>query len=81
MMDKYLKKYEGRADWDNPLVISKNKLDAHATLIPFASKDAALPLPTYGELSYNYNTPYYQTLNGTWKFHWVKKPAERPQNF
>lgn len=25
--------------------------------------------------------PYYQTLNGTWKFHWVADPEKRPKDF
>ena len=26
-------------------------------------------------------SPYYQSLNGTWKFHWVNNPADRPEEF
>jgi beta-galactosidase len=26
-------------------------------------------------------SPYYLSLNGTWKFHWVSKPSERPAGF
>ncbi|MDO4181619.1 MAG: glycoside hydrolase family 2 TIM barrel-domain containing protein, partial [Bacteroidales bacterium] len=26
-------------------------------------------------------SPYYKTLNGTWKFHWVADPKDRPQDF
>ena len=26
-------------------------------------------------------SPYYQSLNGDWKFHWVPKPADRPVDF
>jgi beta-galactosidase len=26
-------------------------------------------------------SPYYKSLNGTWKFHWVRKPDDRPVRF
>ncbi|GHT73111.1 beta-galactosidase [Bacteroidia bacterium] len=26
-------------------------------------------------------SPYYQSLNGTWKFNWHKKPADKPEGF
>jgi beta-galactosidase len=80
-MQDLRKKYEGRPDWDNPYMIGQNKREAYATMVPYASREAAIALPEYGELAFNYNTPYYQTLNGTWKFHWVKKPADRPMDF
>ena len=60
-------------DWENPAVIGDNKLPPHATLIPFSSVDEAL----HGSGV----SPWRRTLNGPWKFHWVKKPSERPQGF
>ncbi len=29
----------------------------------------------------NEESPYYQSLNGTWKFNWVRNPADRPTDF
>ncbi len=26
-------------------------------------------------------SPYYMSLNGTWKFNWVRNPDKRPVNF
>lgn len=61
-------------DWENQLVIGKNKLPAHASFIPFRTvKNALNEVP---EKSKN-----YQTLNGQWDFNWVKHPDERPIDF
>ncbi len=61
--------------WEDPEVFEINREYPHATLYRHASEAAALQSRGY-ELS-----PYYQSLNGMWKFHWVKKPAERPRYF
>ena len=44
------------------------------TAIPFADEGQALRLSIE-------ESPYYQTLNGTWKFHWVADPEKRPKDF
>ena len=61
-------------DWENPAVNGINKLAPHATLIPYP--DEAGALAGKRELS-----PYYQCLNGTWKFFFVMKPGDAPQDF
>ncbi len=61
-------------DWENPEVISRNKEPGHATLLPYP--DVATALKGTREAS-----PYYKSLNGTWKFHWSPKPADRPIDF
>ncbi|MBD3266597.1 hypothetical protein GF373_08000, partial [bacterium] len=55
----------GTQDWENPEIFSVNKTQAHATLIPFADEATAL-------LGDKKLSPYYQCLNGDWKFHWVR---------
>lgn len=65
---------EDQHDWENPAVIGINKEPAHCTLIPYGSLENAL-IGTQ-EASLN-----YKSLNGNWKFHWVSKPADRPQDF
>ena len=42
--------------------------------IPFTDEQQAMNL-TIEE------SPYYKTLNGIWKFHWVADPKDRPQDF
>lgn len=61
-------------DWENPDIFAINKEAPHATLFPFATRDAALR-------NDKRTSPYYQSLNGYWKFNWVRKPADRPLGF
>ena len=61
-------------DWENPKVFRINKEPAHCTLMPYTTEDAALNDDFK-------NSPYFQLLNGTWKFNWVRKPADRPVDF
>jgi beta-galactosidase len=61
-------------DWENEQVFARNRLPARASFTPFADVDQARS----GDRD---RSPYFQTLNGDWKFHWVPKPEERPTNF
>jgi len=60
-------------DWENPKIFSVGKELAHSTLIPFESVDEAL-----GKWE---DSPYFISLNGNWKFNWVKSPQEKPTEF
>jgi len=60
-------------DWENSNIFGIGKEPAHSTLIPFESLDGAL-----GKWE---DSPHYKSLNGNWKFNWVKAPSERPENF
>ncbi len=61
-------------DWESPAVFGRNKEPAHCTYIPYADTETALK-------NNPAQSPYYFSLNGTWKFNWFKKPSERPINF
>ena len=61
-------------DWENPEVFAVNKEDTRATSIPYPSEELAK------KDDYS-SSPYYQSLNGNWKFHWVPKVAEVPVGF
>lgn len=61
-------------DWENHQVFAVNKMDPHATFFLYGNKAAAL-------VNDPNTSPYYQLLSGLWKFHWVKKPADRPESF
>jgi beta-galactosidase len=61
-------------DWENEQVIGINKEAAHSHYIPYASVEQALA-------GYANESPFYQCLNGTWKFNWVKSPDLRPVGF
>lgn len=65
---------ESIPDWENPEVFAVNKEDTRATSIPYPSTDLAIK-NTYT------SSPYYQLLNGSWKFKWLPKVAEVPANF
>ena len=60
-------------DWENVKVTGINKEAPHATLMPFSSvKEASIDRSS---------SPFYKSLNGVWKFNWVRTPEERPMDF
>jgi len=61
-------------DWEDPMMIGKNKEPAHCTLMPYPDIQTAL-------IGTREASPFHKSLNGKWKFHWVKKPADRPKDF
>jgi len=61
-------------DWENPEIFAINREPAHCTLMPYP--DEALAVKAVRQTS-----PFYKSLNGRWKFNWVKKPADRPLDF
>jgi beta-galactosidase len=64
----------GVRDWENPEVVGRNKEPGHCTLTPYPDIQTALQGKPEDSL-------YYKSLNGNWKFNWVRKPADRPQDF
>jgi len=58
-------------DWENPQVVAINKLPGHVTTIPYFDLLAALQ----GERD---ASPYYQSLNGKWKFFYAASPQAAP---
>ncbi len=78
---KKLSKYEGvpftekePRDWENPEVFNINREDPHASLISFPDELSALE-------AIKANSPNYKSLDGLWKFNWVKTPDQRPYWF
>jgi len=61
-------------DWDNPDVIGINKEDPHCTMLTYPNEESAF-------LMVRPPSPNYISLNGQWKFNWVRKPADRPLDF
>jgi beta-galactosidase len=66
--------YAQAHDWENENIFGINKEAGHVTYVPYASAPQALE-DVAG------NSPYYSSLNGFWKFNWVKQPSERPADF
>lgn len=56
---------------ENEEVIGENKLSAHASFTSFS---------TIEESTTNISK-YHKSLNGIWKFNWVRNPNDRPTSF
>jgi len=56
-------------EWDDPSITSVNRETAHTLAIPMA-KEADVRLNDFSK------SPYYQSLDGTWKFYWVSAPTK-----
>lgn len=61
-------------EWQSQYAIGMNKLMPHAYVWPYETEKEAAK----GEYE---QSPYYLSLNGRWKFHWVKNPDKRPKDF
>ncbi len=61
-------------DWENPQLVEVNKEAPRATFMLF-NKKAEVIADDYSR------SPYYQSLNGTWKFTYVEKYADRKTDF
>lgn len=71
----------GKTEWENELIFGVNKEPGHNTYIPYPSVES-LKADKYFEKPWETPTSdYYLSLNGNWKFNWVKQPSERPVNF
>lgn len=80
-MKKKLKKFtytppkNGYPEWNNnPEIFQLNRRQAHATAMPYQSVEQALKLERTA-------SPFYQSLNGQWRFAFSEKPAERITDF
>ena len=72
---KYFPPKNGYPEWNNnPEIFQLNRLDAHATLMPYKTIDEALR----GNRS---ASDFYQSLNGVWKFAFAENPAKRMKHF
>jgi beta-galactosidase len=61
-------------DWENERVVGINKEPGHCTLVPYQNVQEALTADRTA-------SPFRKSLDGYWKFHWVRKPADRPVDF
>ncbi len=59
---------------ENPSLVEENQLPPHVPYVAFESVSQALD----GNWD---NSPFYQSLNGSWKFHWTKTPLDAPDYF
>ncbi|HEX8328945.1 MAG TPA: glycoside hydrolase family 2 TIM barrel-domain containing protein [Hymenobacter sp.] len=62
------------SEWENPEVFEQRKEKPHASFMVYERAADAL--------ANNYQqSPYFQSLNGPWKFNYVARPAQRPVDF
>ena len=56
-------------EWDNPAITNVNREVSHTVALPMASEaDVQQNNPKL--------SPYYQSLDGVWKFNWVNTPTK-----
>lgn len=68
-------------DWENETVFAINKEPGHASYYPFPTLESLKADKTFEKPWEEPASPWYKSLDGNWKFHWVKKPSERPVDF
>ncbi len=56
------------SEWDDPKISNVNREEAHTISIPFAKESDV----TSNDIT---ASPYYMSLDGTWKFYWTKNPT------
>lgn len=61
-------------EWQSQYATGLNKLNPHAYVLPVDNEK------DFRNASYE-SSEWYQSLNGTWKFKWVRNPDKRPKNF
>ncbi len=61
-------------EWEDPTVPSIGKEPPHAAVLPFANETDACT----GDYA---RSPWYQSLDGNWRFYYVNRPEERPTAF
>ncbi len=61
-------------DWENPGVFRINNEPAHTTLMPFTDKTSSL---THDKSK----SSLYKSLNGTWRFRYLRNPDQTPADF
>jgi beta-galactosidase len=63
-----------RPEWDNPAIVHVGTEKPHATMMAYPSGELA-------RTADRAKSPWFQLLNGTWKFHGSLRPSERPIDF
>ncbi|MCK9222655.1 MAG: DUF4981 domain-containing protein [Limnochordia bacterium] len=61
-------------DWENQKIAHRNCTPPHALLLPYCNEAAAI-------INQRAATPWFELLNGQWKFHYADAPALAPGNF
>ncbi len=71
----YVPPQNGFPEWNNnPEIYQINRMEAHATLMPYHTVEEALR-------GVRHESKNYLSLNGTWKFHFAENPDKRIRHF
>ncbi len=63
-------------EWQTINAFRNGQIDAHALVVPYNTND----VNAVADMQFK-KSPYYLSLNGKWKFNWVKNVDKRPQGF
>ena len=78
MLSAQGREHTPHSELENPAVNGRNREPPHATWTKFPGREAAIAAPgTTGRAT----SPWVRSLNGTWRFHWVRNRADRPRDF
>ena len=73
--------FQGKDNWENEQIFAVNKEAGHNTYFVYPDV-ASLKADKYFEKPWETPTSsFYLSLDGKWKFNWVKQPSERPIDF
>lgn len=61
-------------EWETPTIFGKNKELAHASFVSYPDEKTALQYQRSA-------SPWYQLLNGSWKFSFITNPTKTPKDF
>ena len=71
---------DGVKDWENPRLTGINNLTPHAVMTICPDVKTAMNI-RYTANAERVKSPFYRSLNGEWKYHYSKTPAQRVPNF
>ncbi len=72
---------KGKEEWQNEQIVGINKLPGHVTRIPYPDVESMRADGYYLRPWEMPQSELYLSLNGNWKFNWVRRPDERPAGF
>jgi len=68
------------ADWENPELLGQNRLAPHATMVACPDTKTAFSI-AWANNEQRVKSPWYQSLNGAWKYHYSQNPTKRLPGF
>ncbi|MGL4492047.1 MAG: hypothetical protein ACRCT5_04280, partial [Tannerellaceae bacterium] len=63
LLSVLMAKAQEQPEWQSQYAIGKNKIAPHAYVWPYADANKVIERE-------HTTSPFYQSLNGPWKFHW-----------